>query len=58
MSEKKNVVSNDENLKDKELDLEELEDVSGGSLKDVNFTNTGDISRDTKSKIKLKLDFN
>ena len=58
MSEKKNVVSNDENLKDKELDLEELEDVSGGSLKDVNFTNTGDISKDTKSKIKLKLDFN
>ena len=58
MSEKKNVVSNDEIMKDKELDLEELEDVSGGSLKDVNFTTTGDISRDTKSKIKLKLDFN
>ena len=58
MSEKKNVVSNDEILKDKELDLEELEDVSGGSLKDVNFTNTGDISKDTKIKIKLKLDFN
>lgn len=58
MSEKKNVVSNDEIMKDKELDLEELEDVSGGSLKDVNFTNTGDISRDTRSKIKLKLDFN
>ena len=58
MSEKKNIVSNDENLKDKELDLEELNDVSGGSLKDVNFTKTGDISKDTKSKIKLKHDFN
>ena len=58
MSEKKNIVSNEENLKEKELDLEELEDVSGGSLKDVDFTKTGDISKDTKSKLKTSIKFN
>lgn len=54
MSEKKNMVSSDEVLKNRELNLEELEDVSGGSLKDVSFTKTGDISKDTKSKLSTK----
>lgn len=54
MSEKKNMISNDEALKNKELNLEELEDVSGGSLKDVSFTKTADISKDTQSKLSTK----
>lgn len=57
MSEKKNVVSNDEVLKNKELNLEDLEDVSGGSLKDVKFTKTKDVSKDTKSKLSTKINF-
>lgn len=54
MSEKKNMIPNDEALKNKELNLEELEDVSGGSLKDVSFTKTADISKDTQSKLSTK----
>lgn len=34
-----------------ELDLGALEQVTGGSLKDVVYTPTVDISEDTKSKI-------
>ncbi|MBS5165050.1 MAG: hypothetical protein ACLUDG_00815 [Butyricicoccus sp.] len=34
-----------------ELALDELEEVAGGSLKDVVYTPTVDISEDTKSKI-------
>ncbi len=51
MSDKNKVVSNDEALKNKELDLEELKDVSGGALKDISFSKTVDISKNTKSKI-------
>lgn len=35
----------------KELDLEELDQVSGGALGNVIFTPTQDISEDTKKKI-------
>lgn len=54
MPKKKNTLSNDEALKNRELNLEELEDVSGGSLKNVSFTKTEDISKDTKSKLSTK----
>ncbi len=46
--EKKNVTTNDNG---EELSTEELEYVSGGSLKDVNYSKTTDISKDTKDKI-------
>ena len=50
--EKKKVVPNGEDkLKDKELSLDELKDVSGGALKDVSFTKTTEISKDTQEKI-------
>lgn len=48
--EKKNVKGNEE-LKDKELNLEDLDKVSGGSLGNVRYTDTVDISDDTKGKI-------
>jgi len=35
----------------KELDLNDLEKVSGGSVRDVQFTKTKPISEDTKRKI-------
>lgn len=44
----KNVTTNDNG---EELSTEELEYVSGGSLKDVNYSKTTDISKDTKYKI-------
>ncbi|MBS5150506.1 MAG: hypothetical protein Q4A63_02920 [Butyricicoccus pullicaecorum] len=34
-----------------ELDFDELEEVTGGSIKDVVYTPTVDISQDTKLKI-------
>lgn len=34
-----------------ELDMEALEGVSGGSIRNVKFTKTVDISEDTRSKI-------
>lgn len=52
MSDEKKVVTNGEDkLKDKELNLDELKDVSGGALKDVSFTKTTEISKDTQEKI-------
>lgn len=44
-------VKNEEEIVAEELDLEELENVSGGSIRNVNFTKTVDISEDTKAKI-------
>lgn len=41
----------DKELEEQELALDELEEVAGGSLKDVVYTPTVDISEDTKSKI-------
>ena len=52
MSEDKKIKVNEKKISDdKELDLEELNDVSGGALRNVSFTKTRDISRDTKDKI-------
>ena len=51
MADEKKTLSKEEPLKEKELNLEELKDVSGGALKDVVFTKTSDISLDTKNKI-------
>ena len=57
MLDKKNVNANEnENEKEEkvlseELDLDTLENVSGGSLRNVKFTKTVDISEDTRSKI-------
>ena len=50
MSDEKKITEN-KNLKEKELNLDELKDVSGGALKDVKYTKTDDISEDTKEKI-------
>lgn len=51
MLEKNKEIKNDEVLKDKELNIDELEDVTGGSLSDVYYTPTVDISDDTRNKI-------
>lgn len=40
-----------ENLKDKELNLEELENVSGGTIKDVVFKKTVDVTPEMQEKI-------
>ena len=48
--EKKKALSNEE-AEEQEIDLEDLEQVTGGSISNVNYTKTGDISNDTKSKI-------
>ncbi len=34
-----------------ELDIDDLKDLTGGSIHNVNFTNTHDISDDTKKNI-------
>lgn len=54
MSDKKKVVTNsEENVKDKdkELNLDELDNVSGGTLKDARYTETTCISKRTKENI-------
>ena len=54
MSDKKKAVTNsEENVKDKEkeLNLDGLENVSGGALKDVRYTETTGISKNTREKI-------
>ena len=38
-------------VESEELSLDELSDVSGGSLRDVAFETTVDISKDTQEKI-------
>lgn len=43
-----NIQNADEEL---ELDLDTLEEVSGGTLRNVRFTQTTDISNDTINKI-------
>lgn len=50
MNEKK-VINNEDVLKEKELNIEALKDVSGGSLRNGNFTKTKDVSEDTKDRI-------
>ncbi len=51
MKEEKNTaVNNDENT-EQELDLDDLEQVTGGSIRNVQYTKTTEISDDTKSKI-------
>ncbi len=47
----KNLNKEAEEQEMQELDIEKLEQVAGGSLKDVVYTPTVDISEDTKSKI-------
>lgn len=48
---KKTELTNAQTNQDKELDLDQLKDVAGGSIRNVIFTPTTDISDDTKSKI-------
>lgn len=48
---KKSDTSEEKKVVVEELDLEDLEGVSGGSIRNVNFTKTVDISKDTRSKI-------
>ena len=47
---RKKTLSNEE-AEEQEIDLDDLEQVTGGSISNVNYTKTGDISNDTKSKI-------
>ena len=43
--------NDNKNSEKKELEVSDLKKASGGTLKDVNYTETHDISDDTKSKI-------
>lgn len=47
--EKKTTVKNDE-ITEQEISLDELDNVTGGSIGNVKYTKTVDISGDTKSK--------
>lgn len=52
MSEKLNKQNNEAEEKERqEIDLDDLEQVTGGSIKNVQYTKTVEISQDTKSKI-------
>lgn len=51
MKDEKKITTNDEVLKDKELTLDEVNDVSGGTLKKIHYKKTVDISQNTKNKI-------
>ncbi len=48
--EKKKVIGQDE-LKDKEVQLEDLKNVSGGALSDVPLTSTTDITDDIIGRV-------
>lgn len=51
MSDKKKLNIEAEEAEVTELNLDDLENVTGGSIKDVNYTETTDISKDTQEKI-------
>lgn len=52
MTDKMNKQNNEAEEKETlELNLEDLEQVTGGSIKNVQYTKTVEISADTKSKI-------
>lgn len=51
MQNKEKNTNNGEELKNKELNPDELNEVSGGTLGDVIFTPPTDISESTKKKI-------
>ncbi len=51
MSDEKKKTQGNEKPEQQEINLEELEQVTGGSIKDVNYTSTTEISHDTQSKI-------
>lgn len=51
MADEKKKNMNNEEVAAQEIDFDELEKVTGGSIKNVNYTKTTDISQDTKSKI-------
>ncbi len=49
---KKKVITNEaEETESKEISFENLDEVTGGSIRNVRYTKTTDISEDTKSKI-------
>ena len=50
MSEEKNKATSAEEKKE-ELNLEDLEKVQGGSIRDVKYTQTKPMSKDTQEKI-------
>lgn len=49
--EKKNTVSEEQANNAQEINLDELDKVTGGSIGNVRYTKTSDISSDTRSKI-------
>lgn len=51
MSDEKKTTVNAEEIAEQEINLDELEQVTGGSIKNVQYIKTTDISKDTKSKI-------
>lgn len=51
MSDEKKKVNSQEELKDKEVQLEDLEKVSGGALSDVPLTPTTDITDDIIGRV-------
>jgi hypothetical protein len=51
MSDEKKKMSDTADQEQKELDFEELDEVHGGSLRNVTITQTRDISDDTKGKL-------
>lgn len=51
MSDKKKTPENTQEAMEQEINFDDLEQVTGGSIKDVKYTKTTDISGDTKSKI-------
>ena len=50
MSDEKKKTQGNENPEQQEINAEDLEQVTGGSIKDVNYTSTTNISADTQSK--------
>lgn len=51
MAEEKKTAINEEEAVEQEINLDELEQVTGGALRNVQYTKTIDISEDTKRKI-------
>lgn len=51
MSDEKKKTQGNEKTEQQEINVEDLEQVTGGSIKDVNYTQTTNISSDTQSKI-------
>ncbi len=54
LEEKKKDITNENEANEKEnkeISVENLDEVTGGSIRNVRFTKTTDISEDTKNKI-------